>query len=169
MHCSLRHEPHLPLRDSLPVQPVSKMSSGARSQSQRFALGEVTIMAGSNIIRRLSRQTKLKQAKHDRRKVKHSSAPVLELPTPAQIEEIWSITLANMNIHVRSILETDCPESVPLMGNSMFETIKRFSDAGSRETLAKAILQCEEELEAILGIVMLSIAIAPVSTETTGH
>ena len=114
-----------------------------------------------------SYEKKLKQARRDRRRAKHSPAPVLEIPTTEQLEGIFNATSVNVNTHLGSILKAHYPETLPLMGASIVETAKHFSDAGKLETMREAVRQCEEEIEALVGAFLLSFVDEPISKETT--
>ncbi len=100
----------------------------------------------------------LKQARRERRQAKQQALSVPELPTKEQVEEICSDALASLNAHMRTIMETEHPELLPLIGADWFQTAKHFSDAGRINTLKKASEQCDKELQELFLVVLLSIA-----------
>ena len=47
------------------------------------------------------------------------------------------------------------------MGNDISLTVKQFSEAGMQDTLKEAMRQCEEELETLVGVFLLSFVTKP--------
>ncbi len=101
-------------------------------------------------------EQKLKQARHERRQAKQQSLSVAELPTKEQSEEMLGDVFASLNVRIRAIVEVEHPNLLPLVGGDWFQTVKHISDAGMLNTLKEAMLQCDEEVEQLFGLSVLS-------------
>ena len=114
-------------------------------------------------------ETRLKQARHERRQAKRlRTLSLQELRSPEQLEERFNAALASMNAHVRSIVETDHPEALPLMRADMVQTVRSFSEADMVDTLKVAMRQCDEELTELFWVFVLGCRTTPASTDAAG-
>ncbi len=95
----------------------------------------------------------LKQARHERRQVKRQQALFLqELCSAERIEERFNASLASMNTHVKSIVETEYPGALPLLRTDMMDTLE------------VAMRQCIEELMELFWVFVLGYKTIPAST-----
>ena len=71
---------------------------------------------------------------------------------------MYQATLARLHSRIRTIVETDCPELLPLMGSDIGSTKQNFSEAGRLKTLRELGGRCDSEIEHLVGIAFLGMA-----------
>ncbi len=111
-------------------------------------------MAYKVYVKKLSSyEKKLKQARHERRQAKQARRL-----TEDQTGEILQAAFDRLYFCMRTLVETDCPELLPLMGSDLGSAARNFSEAGRQDTLEELMGRCGSEVEQLVGIAFLGIA-----------